>query len=60
MAALASASQKSTISRRRSVYQRSLPSWLPGVGALDHPAATDLDRGSDPAGCDLADHPALG
>jgi hypothetical protein len=29
MAAFASASQNATTSRRRSVHQRSLPSWLP-------------------------------
>jgi hypothetical protein len=31
----------------------------PGVGALDHPPAANLDWGWDPAGCDLSDHSAL-
>jgi hypothetical protein len=30
------------------------------MGALDHPPATGLDRGWDPPGGDLADHPTLG
>jgi hypothetical protein len=61
MAALANASQNATTSLRRSVHQRSLPYWLPqGMGPLDHPAATHLDRGWHPAGGDLAHHLALG
>jgi hypothetical protein len=44
MTALANASQNATTSRRRSVHQRSLPSWLPRHGALDHPPAAGLDR----------------
>ena len=61
MAALANASQNSTTSRRRSVHQRSLPYWLPrGVGALDHPAATRLDRGWQPTGGDRTDHAPFG
>jgi hypothetical protein len=54
---LASASQNSTTPRRRSVHPAQLAVLVaPGVGAFDHPAATDLDGRCSPAGCDLAHH----
>jgi hypothetical protein len=61
MAALASASQNSTTSRRRSVHQRSLPSWLAqGVGLFDHPPAARLDRSRHPRLAIWPHHAPLG